>query len=176
MKDLISKLTWADYLALVALLRGLYVGYKSGFFQELLRVAGYVVTLIVTIFFYENIAQLLTLHTFLNLATARVVGFCALLSGVYVVVKIVRTVLVKLLKPGEGGAANRLLGTTVGGIRLLVLLSFLFMLVDHAPLRQLQEDVHKRSLTGYKIAQVAPTILEYMAQLSPQLSLSKNDK
>ena len=175
MKELISKLTWADYLALVALLRGLYVGYKSGFFHELLRVAGYVATLIVTILFYELIAQMLTLHTFLNLATARVIGFCALLVAVYVVAKIVRTVLVKLLKPGESGAINRLLGMTVGGVRLLVLLSFIFMLVDHAPLKQLQEDVHKRSLTGDRIAQVAPMMLEYLAQLSPQLSLSKND-
>ena len=176
MKELISKLTWADYLALAALLRGLYVGYKSGFFHELLRVAGYIVTLIVTMLFYEVIAQMLTLHTFLNLATARVIGSCALLVAVYVVVKIVRTVLVKLLKPGESGAINRLLGMTVGGARLLVLLSFLFILVDHAPLKQLQEDVHKRSLTGDALSQVAPTLLEYLAQLSPQLSLSKNDK
>ena len=49
MKELISKLTCVDYIALVALLRGLYVGYRSGFFHELLRVASYLVTIVVTI-------------------------------------------------------------------------------------------------------------------------------
>ena len=175
LKELISKLTWVDYIALVALLRGLYVGYKSGFFHELLRLAGYVVAIVVTILFYEPVAQLLTLHTFLNLASARAIAFFALLTVVYIVVKIIRAIIVKLLKVGNSGALNRILGMAIGGARLLLLLSFFFVLVDKAPLKQLQEDVHQRSLTGSTIAMAAPMTLEFMAHLSPQLSLIKTD-
>ena len=172
LKEFISKLSWVDYIAMVALLRGFYTGYKAGFFHELLRVATIVVTLVVTMVFFEPMAQFLTLHTFLNLATARISGFCVLLVGAFLATKIVELVLVKVLRVSEGGVLNSLFGMVIGGARLLVLLSFLFIVVDICPVKQLQEDVHKRSLTGDKIAQVAPTLLEFFSQFSPKLSVS----
>ena len=175
LKELISKLTWVDYLALIALLRGLYVGYKSGVFHELLRVAAYVVTIVVTLYLFEPLAQYLTLHTFLNIESARAVGFGVSLVLVYLVTKLVRIALVKILKPGEGGALNRLLGAAIGGARLLVLLSLFFMGVDHSPLTQLKADIHTRSLTGPKISEVAPTLVEFTTQMAPGLA-SKQEK
>ena len=175
LKELISKLTWVDYLALIALLRGLYVGYKSGVFQELLRVAAYVVTILVTLCLFEPAAQYLTLHTFLNIDSARIIGFVAALIIVYLLTKVVRMLLVKLLKPGEGGAVNRLLAAAIGGARLLVLLSFFFMGVDHSPLTQLKADIHTRSLTGPKIAEAAPTLVAFMSQMAPNLMPPRSD-
>jgi uncharacterized membrane protein required for colicin V production len=172
LNDLVSKLTWADIIALIALARGLYIGYKSGLFQELLRVAAYIVTMLVTMILFEPLAQILTLHTFLNMPVARGVAFGALLIGVYIGTKVVRTLLVRLLKVGEGGGLNRLLGMVVACARLLVLLSFLFLILDKLPLKPLQDDVHKRSLTGDKIASVAPALMGYLQQLSPQFAFS----
>ncbi len=169
MKELISKLTWVDYLALIALLRGLYVGYKSGLFQEILRVAAYLVTIFVALYLFETVAQYLTLHTFLNIATARVVGFVGALVIVFILTLLLRILLVKLLKVGEGGTLNRLIGAAMGGVRLLVILSFFFMGVDHSPLSQLKADIHTRSLTGSKIAEVAPTLVEFTSHLAPNL-------
>ena len=175
MRELISKLTWVDYIALAALLWGLYAGYKAGFFHELLRVATYVATLVVTMIFFERLAQALTMRTPLNMIAARIVGFCLLLVVTYLVAKVIQVVLVKLLKVGEGGFLNRLLGMAVGGIRLVVLLSFLFLVVDASPMAQLKQDVHSRSLTGDRIAQLAPVILEFFSHLSPELSVSKKE-
>ena len=169
MKELFSKLTWADYIALMAVLRGLYVGYKSGFFQELLRVAGYIVTLLLSLQFYRILASVLTLRTFLNESSARVIAFGALLVGVYIAVKIVRVIIAKALKVGEGGAGQRISGALVGAARLLVLLSFFFMLVDKTPLKELKMDVHERSLTGPYITKAAPAIFEFLSSVSPSL-------
>jgi uncharacterized membrane protein required for colicin V production len=166
LKELISKLTWVDYLALIALLRGLYVGYKSGVFHELLRVAAYVVTILATLFVFEPAAQYLTLHTFLNIESARAVGFIGALVLIYLLTKVVRMVLVKLLKPGPGSAMNGMIGAVIGSVRLLVLLSFVFMGIDHSPLSQLRTDIHTRSLTGPKIAEAAPVLVEFMSHLS----------
>ena len=175
MNELISKLTWVDYLALIALLRGLYVGSKSGVLHELLRVAAYVVTIIVTLYLFEPLAQYLTLHTFLNIESARAVGFIGALVLVYFLTKIIRVILVKLLKPGEGGAVNRIVGAAIGGARLLVLLSFFFMGVDHSPLTQLKADIHTRSLTGPKISVVAPALVGFMSQMAPNLMPPNSD-
>jgi uncharacterized membrane protein required for colicin V production len=175
LKELISKLTWVDYLALIALLRGLYIGSISGVFHELLRVAAYAVTILATIYLFEPLAQYLTLHTFLNITSARAISFCSAFLIVYLAARGVRMLLVKLLKVGEEGALNRILGAAIGGTRLLVLLSFLFMGIDRSPLSQLKADIHTRSLTGAKIAEVAPTLVEFMSHLLPDSSSPKTD-
>ncbi len=175
MKELISRLNWVDYLALIAVLRGLYVGCKSGVFHELLRVAAYLVTIAATFYLFEPLAQYLTLHTFLNIVSARVISFAGALLLVYLLTKVFRAILVKLLKVGEGGFFNRVIGAAIGGMRLLLLLSFFFMGVDHSPLSQLKADIHTRSLTGSKIVEVAPTLVEFMAHLSPNLAVPKLD-
>ena len=152
-------------------MRGFYVGYKDGFMHELLRVVSYLVTIVGTLFLYESVSQLLTMHTFLNMPTARIAAFCVLITLIFLVTKVFQYILLKLLKVGEGGLFNRLLGMALGGARLLLLLSFIFMLVDAFPVKQLQEDVHKRSLTGDTVSQAAPMLMEFLAQLSPQLRL-----
>ena len=60
MSEFFSRLVWVDYLAVIAALWGCYVGYKAGFFPELLRIAAYLVTVLVTFNFYEPLAQILT--------------------------------------------------------------------------------------------------------------------
>ena len=175
MKEIVSKLTWVDYIALAALLRGLYVGYKSGIFQELLRVAAYIVAVALTAVLHGSVAQHLTLHTFLNEGSAKAVAFASVFVAMYMLLKIIRTVIVKALKVSEGGAGQKIMGALVGGARLLVLLSFFFMLVDMTPLNELKTDLHERSLTGPRIASVAPQIFEFVSRFSPEISFRKAD-
>lgn len=168
MKELLSKLTWVDYIALVALLRGLYVGYKSGFFQELLKIVAYVVTMVLTVHFYEALAEQLTLRSSLNESTANIAAFAVLIVVIYGALLVVRIVLAKVLKTGDG-PAQKIFGALLGGARLLVLLSFFFMLVDATPLKELKTDVHTRSLTGPTISQAAPALYGFLSNVSPGL-------
>ena len=170
-RELFSKLTWVDYIVLFALARGMYVGYKSGFFTELLRVVSYGVTLVATILFYDALAQLLTLHTPLNSASARVVSFGVLFVALFIGTRVVQLLILSALKVGEGGFIQHLLGMLLGTARMLVVISFLFMLVDVCPGKQMKEDVHGRSLTGDRVARVAPTLLEFLSHLSPHLAV-----
>lgn len=175
MKEFISRLTWVDYLALIGVLRGCYVGYKSGFFPELLRIAGYLVTVIVTFHFHETLAQLLTLKTFLNSATASMVSFFLLLTGVFLAAKLVTTIFLKLLKVGKGSFFYRLTGLALGICRWVILLSLVFMLIDYSPLTPLKSDIHNRSYVGPKISVIAPTLFDFLSNLSPQLAVPKKD-
>jgi uncharacterized membrane protein required for colicin V production len=173
LNEIASKLTWVDYIALAALLRGLYVGYKSGLFQELLRVAAYILSVLVTLQLFGFVAQHLTLHTFLNEGSAKAVAFSSVLAAVYMAIKILRAILVKTLKVGEGDTAQRIAGALLGGARLLVLLSFFFMLIDMTPLRELKTDLHERSLTGPHISMVAPQIFDFLSRFSPDGGFQK---
>jgi len=170
---LISKLTWVDYLAVIAVLRGAYVGYKAGLFPEILRIVAYLVTVIVTLRFHEALAQLLTLNTFLNAATANAVAFGALLLVTFVLCKLAQMLVLKLLKMGDGGVINKLLGLLLGACRWLIILSLAFMLIEFSPLTTLKTDIRERSVSGPRIASVAPTIFQFLSSLSPQLAVNE---
>ena len=158
-------------MALVAVLWGFYVGYKGGLLPELLKIAAYLATVIVTLRFREPLAQYLTLKTFLNDTTASAIAFFVLLLGIYFLIRLITILLLKLLKIGQGGFFYRLSGALIGGCRWVILLSLVFMLIDNSPLTSLKTDIHQRSLTGPPLARVAPTLFDFLSTLSPQLAV-----
>ena len=173
MKELLSKLTWVDYITALAVLRGLWVGYKSGIFQESLRIVAYVLTLVFAFLLQERVSQFIALHSMLNQETSGTVGFLALIVAVYVALMVLRMVIVRSLKLGEGGGGQKALGALMGVARWLVLLSFFFMIVDKLPLKELKKDVHERSLTGPTISQAAPILYAFIEQSSVKFGFSK---
>lgn len=174
MKELISRLTWVDYLTLILALRGAYVGYRSGIFPELLRVAAYVITVVATFHFYEPLAQFVTLKTFFSLKSATALSFGLLLVGVFLLTKIVMVLFLKLLKVGEGGFVYRFIGLGMGVFRWLVLLSLAFMLIGYVPFfSSLDSDIHKRSVVGPTVSQIAPALFSFLSHISPQLAVDK---
>jgi uncharacterized membrane protein required for colicin V production len=168
LKEFISKLTWVDYVAAIAVIRGCYVGFRSGFFPEILRIAAYLITALVTLTFYEQAAQFLTLKTVLNHTTARVVAFALVAALTFFLTKLVIMLILKLLKVGEGGIFYRLVGLVLGACRWVILLSLLFMLIELSPLAPLKTDVYSRSLVGPPVARVAPTLFDFLTNLSMQ--------
>lgn len=165
------RLTWVDYIALIALLRGFYVGYRGGIFPELLRLASYILTILITFSFYEPVAQLITLKSFFNATTAAAIAIASLLAAGFLVTKLISMLLLKMLKVGEGGVFLRLLGMILGGIRWMILLSFIFMVVDRSPMTQLKKDIHNRSVVGEQVSKAGPMIFDFLSHLSPQLGL-----
>ena len=173
MKEFFSALTWVDYVTFAALLRGAYVGYRSGFFPELLRIVNYVACLLAAIMFSGILGEYLTLKTFLNGTTAYAISFAAILIGVFVVGKIFRMLMMKLVKAGEGGLLNRVTGMLAAMVRWTVLLSFLFFVIEKSPLDQLKSDVHVKSYAGESISKIAPLMIDYLSKASGQFILTK---
>ncbi len=149
------------------------MGYRSGFFSELLRIASYLITVIVAFQFRETLAQYLTLKSFLNYTTASTIALGILLVAGCGLTKLLTTMLLKLLKVGAGGFLQRLLGLAMGVCRWLVVLSLVFMLIDLSPLSLLKTDIHERSVVGAKVSQIAPTVFDFLSRLSPQLTVPK---
>jgi uncharacterized membrane protein required for colicin V production len=142
-------------------------------FTELLRLTAYLVTLGVTFYFYKGFAEFLTLNTFLNQQVAGLLAFSVLLVGVFIAAKAVTILLQKILKVGEGGFLNRILGGTAGICRWLVIVSLVFMVIDRSPFTPLKKDIHERSLSGPTISKVMPTLFDFLSEVSPQLGLPK---
>ncbi len=175
MEEFISRLTWVEMIVFLVTLRGCYVGYKSGFFPELLRIVGYLITVIVAFRFHEEAAQFLTLSTFLNSTTASALSLFSLLAVTFLLTKIVIVLFLKLLKMGKGGFLYRMAGLLLGACRWIILLSLIFMLIDHSPFAPLRTDIHERSYLGPEISLIAPTLFDFLSKLSPQLTVPKEN-
>lgn len=173
---MVLKLTWVDYLAVIAVLRGCYVGFKSGFFPEILRLASYVITAVVTFRFKDIVAEYFTLHTFLNSATADIVALALLIVITLGLTKLIQIMLLKMLKVGDGGVFNKVGGTLLGAGRWILLLSFLFMMIARSPLETLKADIGSRSVTGSQISMVAQQLFDFLATVAPQLGMEKPEK
>ncbi len=173
MKDIVSRLTWVDCIVFIAVLRGIYIGYRSGLFPELMRTGGYVITALVTLYFREPVSQYLTLNTFLNQASAEAASLAALLIGTFIITKFLIFLILKLLKLGEGGFFYRLLGSLVGACRWLILVSLIFMVISGLPLGPLKSDIHERSFSGPYVSKVAPALFDFTANFAPQLRSAK---
>ncbi|OGW90549.1 MAG: hypothetical protein A3D28_04325 [Omnitrophica bacterium RIFCSPHIGHO2_02_FULL_63_14] len=169
MKEFISTLIWVDYVVLIVVVWGFFIGYRSGFFPELLRVAAYLVTVVATLKYHQLVAQYLTLKTFLNLTSATAVSFAVLLVGVFLIMKLITAIILRLLKLKEGKFLSRIMGAALGSARWVILLSLFFMALDYSPLTSLKTDIHERSVVGKKVALIAPTIFNFLTSLSPQL-------
>ena len=172
MKEFISGLTWVDYVALVALLRGAYVGYRSGFFPELLRIVNYLLSVLAALFFSDMLAQYLTLKTFLNATTATAISFAGILVGAFIIGKLLSMLILKMVKAGEGGFLGRITGVLMGMGRWVILLSFLFFVVEHSPLERLKSDIHTRSYAGEAISKIAPIMYDYLSKIPAQAGVS----
>ncbi len=169
MNEIISRLTWADYLTAIAVLRGAWVGYKSGLFPELLRIVGYVVTAVVTLYYYDPVAQLITLRTVLNSTAATALAFFLVFAVTFGITKLASFLLVKILNAGDGGVFYKIAGMLVGMCRWVILLSLTFMLIGQLPLTPLKKDIEEKSVVGQKVAKIAPMLFEYVQSFSPQL-------
>lgn len=156
-----------EYVALVAILRGLWVGGRSGFFLELLRIVSYLLTIVVTFQFQNWIADFLTVNTFMNESTANVVAIGVLFLGVLGLTKLITMLVVKVLKVSNSGGVNRLLGMTLGVVRWLIILSIAFMAINYTPMETLKKDINSRSMYGPKIGEIAPTLFDFLKNLSP---------
>ena len=174
--EFISRLSWVDYVALIAVLRGCWVGYRSGAFLELLRIVGYIAAVAVTFALRDIVTEFLTVNTFLNQATANMIAVAALFIVVLLVTKILTMMCVKVLKVSENGALNRLIGMILGVTRWLVILSLALMVINYLPAESLKADIHSRSVFGPKIAEVAPTLFDFLSNLSPQLGVDIKQK
>ncbi|MCG3176306.1 MAG: hypothetical protein MOGMAGMI_01254 [Candidatus Omnitrophica bacterium] len=168
MKDFFSRLTVVDYLLFAAIARGVYVGYRSGLIQELMRVLTYLAAAVVALRFNAEVAQYITMNSFLNLPSAKIVAAAALVGGGFLVARLVSIGILRMMKAGEGGPAVRTAGALIGACRWVLLVSIAFMLVERSPLTPLKTDISNRSLTGPYVSQVAPTVYEYLSTVTPQ--------
>jgi uncharacterized membrane protein required for colicin V production len=165
-KEFLSTLNWVDYVILVAFLRGAYVGYKEGIIAELLRAFAYVAALLAALGFSPYVAELIQSGLGVDADVARAAGIAVLFALVFLILKLVGIVILKVTK-SEPSFLFNFLGLLAGVARWAVILSAVFMLVDRMHITLLHEDITLRSRFAPPFLGIAPTGWDYLQSVVP---------
>jgi uncharacterized membrane protein required for colicin V production len=167
LKDIILSLTWVDYLIIVGLTRGAFVGYRDGLLKELLRIFLYVLTLALLVAFSNIAIDFVFENTFLGEKAARVGVLLSMTLATYWLLKIIMDLILRWAKL-EKNLLFSLLGLFAGVMRWVSLLSVVFMAVNYAQIPGLGDDVYAGSVIGVMISEIAPTLVEFANGIIPQ--------
>ncbi len=168
MKEYIFSLSWLDYGILFGLIRGAFIGYRDGFFQELLRIFLYIVTLCVLTAFSSEFANIVTSKTFLGEGTATILVIVAMALITYLVLKIILDFVLRTSEL-QNNFVLKIAGLFGGMIRWSGLISLSMWSIQKYP--QLPIDILAGSQWAGYFAPIAPTLVEFATKLIPEIGL-----
>ncbi|MFT5206936.1 MAG: putative membrane protein required for colicin V production [Candidatus Omnitrophota bacterium] len=168
MKEYISSLSWLDYVILFSLIRGAFIGYRDGFFQELLRMFLYIVTLAVLTAFSGEFANIVTDKTFLGEGTATLLVIIAMALITYLVLKIILDFVLRTSEL-QNNFALKIVGLFGGMVRWSGLISLSLWTTQKYP--QLPIDILAGSEWAEYFVPIAPTLVEFATNVIPEIGL-----
>lgn len=168
MKEFISTLNWVDYVIIAAFLRGAFVGYKEGFFAEILRIVVYGASTIGALQLAPSVSPTIQSHLSFDEDLALTVSIVLVSIALFLMLRLIALILLKVVKTG-GGFLFNLLGLAVGIARWAVILSIAFMAVKQTHITVLYEDISVKSRFAQPIVPIAPTAYDYLSSVIPVL-------
>lgn len=168
--DFLQTLSWIDYVIAAGIGRGVFVGYKSGGFIELMRYAVLFLTLAVLVAFTGTFASYVQGHTLLSadLSQKTVV---LLLGGItYLIFNTISGLILKVASM-DNNWPMKLIGITLGGLRWAILLSFALLAVNSLQLIVVGKDVLQQSRWGGAVEPIAPSIIDFANGVVPRATL-----
>ena len=157
----VSKLGWIDLALLVALVGGAVVGYTRGLADQVTRFISLLVTIVVTLHYYERVAALITQNSSVPPVFASMTTF--FLIGVFtnVVAKLVFIVFSKLLTVQFVYFLERIVGSILGALRFVLLLSVISFFVSLLAMPRVNKLYKADSLSGSALLAVCPYVHDY---------------
>ncbi len=168
-------MTWFDYVAILFVLWGCYVGYRDGFFAEILRLAGYAATVAGVYFLREPLEGYLTLNTFLSATVAHVASLAILIGGLFILTTLLAGLLIRWVKKGDLPILPRLGGLVMGAGRWAMIVCLVFVFSACLPVERMREDIQQKSWVGQKLNSVMPAWTDKFTEVSSKIFGKKSE-
>ena len=149
-----------DWIILVAIFWGLIQGSRKGFSEMFGKLLGILLVSMLTMSFYKSGAVALHAHlSFLSVKVAEPCVFFLLSIFLWLSVSWCINLFGRFLKVEAQGLLKTLGGMLLGGVRMVLLLSFIAQVLLLLPVKPLQELFKPgNTYTGYTIARVVPDL------------------
>ena len=149
-----------DWILLIAILWGLLQGGRKGFSDMFGKLLGIFLVSMLTLSFYSSGAAYLNANLpALPMEVAKPIAFFLLTVFLWLSISWCINIFGKFLKVEAQGILKTLGGMVFGGLRMMLLLSFLVQILLFLPIEPLQQIFKQgRTYTGYTIARFVPDI------------------
>lgn len=168
--DFLQTLTWIDYVIVLGVGRGAFVGFKSGGFVELLRWVVLILTLTAIVSFSGTLTGYLQDHTLLSEAISRNTVIVVLGLFVFMLLRFFTHLILKFASM-DNNWPMKILGTLLGGLRWAVAISFAVFAMNSTQLFTIDKDDLGQSRWGGAIQPIAPAIVDFAKGVVPEATL-----
>lgn len=168
--DFLQTLSWIDYVIAAGIGRGVFVGYKSGGFIELIRYVNLALTLAVIVAFNETLATYVQSHTLLSAELSKKAVIVLLAVITYTLLKWIAGLILKVASM-DNNWVMKLIGVTLGGLRWAILLSFALYAMNSLQLLVIGKDVLEKSRWGGVMEPIAPSVVDFANGVVPRATL-----
>ncbi len=127
-REVLSHLNWVDLIAIIIVVRTLYIGVRKGLLIEMFKLAGFSLGIFLAVTQFRQWGAALSEKSALPLQESEVISFLALLAMVYSATLILRLLFVRLFSGQTIGWWPRLAGGCVGVLRGCLVVLFLVVL------------------------------------------------
>ena len=161
----IARISWADLLIVIIVVRTTYTGSQRGFFGELFHIFGICLAIVLGIHFYTPVSDFINTYLFIPLNIADIIGFLLVAITVYLVFSVIYAFLQKIIKIEVFPAINRIGGSLLGFCKGFVLSIFLVFIMLLTPMRYITESVKAKSLFAPFLVKSGAVLYEKSAGL-----------
>ena len=148
-----------DWIFLFVTLWGLAQGSRKGFSDMFGKILGLFLTSMMVLSFYKQVAAVLHAHTLLPEAVAEPIAFFLLSVFLWFSVSWCINAFGKIFKVEAQGILKTLGGMILGGLHMMLFLSFLSQFILFLPIDALQDSFKTgKSYSGHTIVRIVPAL------------------
>lgn len=170
-------MTTIDLFIIGVIGAGAVTGFMKGFIRQLASLLGLVVGLIAARTLYLALAEKLCPAITDSMTVAQIIAFVMIWIAVPLVFSIVASVLTKTVEIISLGWLNRSLGALLGALKLTLLLSLFFIVLDSVDTHGAMIGQTKKSASSlyYSVKGVSGLFIPAVKQMTQQYILNNND-
>ena len=146
--EIIKNINWLDILVLVIVVRGIYMGVKRGLTAELFNFFGIIISLILAIQWYSQVADVLIINFNLPIWLSKFLCFVIITQTIRIAFKYSLTLLLKILNIQFIPQLEKIGGGIIGIGRGIILAGILILSLRFIPNDYMRESIETKSFTG----------------------------
>lgn len=166
--EIFSRINWVDVIVIIIMLRTSYVALQDGLSHEIFPLIASIFTVITGLHYYDKIAYLISRNVVgLPAEVLKPISFILLVLVVWFILKLIRSILDKIIKVSWHPLIEKFGGLICGIIKASIVTSIILIILALIPLPYLQTSIREKSLTGMYFLKIGPTIYEKVTGLLP---------
>lgn len=171
MTEFLQTVNWIDLLVVILLVRSGYVGFTKGLSWELFRLVGCVAAALISVYYYENVAQLASDYVSALYPFSKLISFTGLYLIIFLIFKFINALIAKLVLIEIFSTLEHLGGFLLGLVRGSIILSLLLISLLYVPIPYFEKSVRERSYIGPGVVKIVPFMYEKASNIFPLLKV-----